>query len=512
MRSILQLSLALFLGIAGIVNDAAFAQEEADLSILRVAVPGRPPGLGNPYSSLPIGVINPNHVLYDALTLIGDSGAILPGLALNWQPIGETTWQFSLRPNVTFSNGELFTAQTVVDVVTYLRSEQAAGYLVAGETSMIDSATVVDDLTVRIHTNRPDAILPKRMSFVYMVAMDYWSEVGVDAFGLAPVGSGPFQLKDWGQTTGTFIFERNPMSWRDTQNFDELHFTAVGDVTARAQSVLSGQIDLSFKLSLDLLTDLSVQGFKTLARPTYSIGAWAFHQVDGQSPVADIRVRRALNMAIDRDGIAASILSGVSEPVSQVATSDVYGHAPDLPLFPYDPEAARSLLEEAGYGDGLKLRAIVRNDPSVPESLLIYQVLAQNLAAIGVDVELDPVPGQRWLGMYFSGDWDGADILDTSFNNSIHGDAIRSIETASCLKAGAFYCNSDLLPLIEASNQDFDPVSREKKLQALVEALHYDPPALYLFPYFDTLAYSPKLNDLPVSGQRVNLEEVTLRQ
>ena len=512
MNSVINLSLVLVVGLIGLFDGNVFAKESDAPSVLRVAVPGRPPGLGNPYSSLPLGAINSSHILYDALTIVGDKGVMLPALALMWEPAGDMSWVFTLRPGVKFSNGEAFNAQTVVDVVAYLRSEKAAGYLVAGETAMIDSATVIDELTVRIDTNRPDAILPKRMSFVYMVAMEYLEAVGMNAFGLSPVGSGPFKLKDWGQRTGTYVLERNPNSWRDNDNFDEIHFTAVGDVTARAQSILSGQIDLSFKLSLDLLTDLSAAGFKTLARPTYSVGAWAFHQVDDQSPVSDVRVRRALNMAIDREGIAASILSGVSQPVSQVATADVYGYAPDIPLFPYDPEAARALLDSAGYGDGLELRAVVRSDPSVPESSLIYQVLAQNLAAIGVEVDLDPVPGQRWLSMYFSGDWDGADILDTSFNNTIHGDAIRSIETASCLKAGAYFCNEALLPLIEASNRDFDPLSREKKLQKLVEALHFDPPALYLFPYFDTVGYSPRLNELPVSGQRIELESVTVRE
>jgi peptide/nickel transport system substrate-binding protein len=276
--------------------------------------------------------------------------------------------------------------------------------------------------------------------------------------------------------------------------------------------MLSGQIDLSFKLSLDLLVDLEAAGFNTVARPTYSIGAWAFHQVDKNSPVADVRVRQALNLAVDRGGIAAAILSGVTQPVSQVATSDVFGYAPDLPLFDYDPDAARALLAEAGYSDGLELRAIVRSDPSVPESTLIYQVLAQNLAAVGVEVDLNPIPGTRWLSMYFSGDWSGADILDTSFNNSIHGDAIRSIETASCLKAGAYFCDKSLLPLIEASNREFDPVLREKKLQELVTALHHNPPAIYLFPYFDTLAYSPRLNTIPMTGQRVDLERITAKK
>ncbi|MDG2243611.1 MAG: ABC transporter substrate-binding protein [Rhodospirillaceae bacterium] len=483
------------------------AQDSPD--ILRIAVPSRPLGLGNPYSSLPIGAINSNHVLYDALTNIGDKGAILPALALSWESSGDTAWIFKLRPGVEFSNGESFTAQTVVDVITYLRSEEAAGYLIAGETAMIESASLIDDLTVQINTNRPDAILPKRMSFVYMVAMDYWKEVGVDAFGLEPAGSGPFKLKDWGLRTGSYVFERNRSSWRDTGYFDEIKFTAVGDVVSRAQSMLSGQIDLSFKLSLDLLVDLQAAGFNTVARPTYSIGAWAFHQVDKDSPVADVRVRKALNLAIDRESIAATILSGVTQPVSQVATPDVFGYAPDLPLFDYDPDAARALLAEAGYSDSLKLRAIVRSDPSVPESTLIYQVLAQNLAAVGVEIDLNPIPGTRWLSMYFSGDWSGADILDTSFNNSIHGDAIRSIETASCLKAGAYFCDESLLPLIEASNREFDQDLRQKKLQELVTALHQNPPAIYLFPYFDTLAYSPRFNTIPMTGQRVDLERIT---
>ncbi len=490
--------------------DSGYAQETN--SALRVAVPGRPPGLGNPYSTMPIGAVNPMHVLYDALTLVGDKGVILPALALTWEPRGDDAWVFTLRPDVTFSNGEPFNAQTVADVITFLRSEDAAGYPVAIETAVIDSAEVIDDLTVLIKTGRPDALIPKRMSFVFMIPMNYWSEVGMDEFGLNPAGSGPFKLKEWGQATGTYIYQRNTTSWQPSGYYDELHFTAVVDVVSRAQSLISDQVDVSFKLSLDLLEDLKSRGYETLARQTYSIGAWAYRQIDPDSPLRDKRVRRALNLAVDRDNIAKTILTGVTSPVSQVATADVYGHNPDLPLFPYDPEGARALLAEAGFGNGLQLEAIVRSDPSVPEQVLVGQVVAQNLADIGVDVRLNQIPGTRWLTHYFSGDWDGAQILETSFNNTIHGDVIRSIETASCLKAGAFFCDEDMLPLIEASNREFDEETRKKMLQDLVTALHYDPPALYLFPYFDTLAYSPHLNPMPMTGARINLERISPRQ
>lgn len=487
-----------------------FAEDE--VKVLRVGVPSRPPGLGNPYSSLPLGAINPAHTLFDALTNIGDAGEILPALALTWQPDGETGWIFTLRPDVVFSNGEPFNAQTVVDVLEFLGSPEASGYPVGTETRMVQGADVIDDLTVRINTREADAILPRRMSFVYMIPMSYWREVGADGFGLEPVGSGPFKVKDWGQTTGRYVYERNPLSWRSSVYFDELQFTAIGDVISRSQAMVSGQIDLSFKLSLDLLADLDARGFKTVARDTYSVGTWAFRQIDPDSPVADSRVRRAMNLAIDRQAIAHAILGGVSGPVSQVATADVFGYNPDIPLYPYDPEQARALLREAGYPNGLSLEAIVRSDPSVPESTLINQVVAQNLKAVGVDVEMNAIPGTRWLTMYFSGDWGGAHMLEGSFNNSIHGDVIRSIETASCKKAGAFFCDEDMLEKIEESNRTLDVGAREALLQDLVAALHDDPPGIYLYPYFDTLAYRPTLNDLPLTGMKIDLERMTERQ
>ena len=510
MRTLAHIAKLIFVGLLAVSPVGVVVAQES-MTALRVAVPNRPPGLGNPYSSMPIGAVNPMRVLYDALTLVGDKGEILPALALSWEPRGDTAWAFTLRPDVTFSNGEPFNAQTVVDVISFLRGPDAGGYPVAIETAVIESAEVIDDLTVLIKTTQPDALVPKRMSFVFMIPMGYWSEVGMDEFGLVPHGSGPFKLKEWGQTTGTYIFERNPTCWRPSGHYDELRFTPVVDVVSRAQTLISDQVDVSFKLSLDLLNDLRGEGYETLARQTYSVGAWAFRQIDPDSPLRDTRVRRALNLAIDRENIAKAILSGVTGPVSQVATEDVYGYNPDLPLFPYDPEGARQLLAEAGFENGLNLEAIVRSDPSVPEQVLVGQVVAQNLATVGVNVRLNQMPGSQWLRHYFSGDWAGAHILETSFNNTIHGDVIRSIETASCLKAGAFFCNEEMLTLIEASNREFDEDTRKKMLQDLVTALHYDPPAIYLFPYFDTLAYSPHLNPMPMTGARIDLERITPR-
>ena len=235
-------------------------------------------------------------------------------------------------------------------------------------------------------------------------------------------------------------------------------------------------------------------------------------QIDDKSPISNINVRKAMNYAIDRETIAKTILSDVSSPVSQMATPEVFGYNPKLDPYPFDPLRAKKLLADAGFESGIKLRAIVRSDPSVPESTLVNQVVAQNLSDVGIDVVLQAVPGTRWISMYFSGDWDGADLLETSFNNTIHGDVIRSIETASCIKTGAFFCDKDMMVKIYESNQEFNNDLREKKLQKIIAQLHFNPPALYLFPYFDTLAFSPRLKNLPMTGQKVNMEMIEINQ
>lgn len=476
--------------------------------VLRIAVPARPPGLGNPFAAIPVGAVNSAHIMFDTLTVIGDRGSVLPSLAVRWRSDGDLAWEFDLRTDVTFSNGEKFDSHSVAETLKFLMSDAAKSYVVAGELSTVTDAEAIDADTVRVTTGMPDAIFPNRLSFVAMVPPRAWNTMGPTEFGLRPVGTGPFKLRDWGIDSGRIVLERSESSWRNPGQFREMHFVVVPDVLSRMQALLGNQIDLTVRLSLDLLDELAAAGLKTQVVPTYSIGAWALRQTDPVSAVADPRVRRALNLAIDRQAISESVFKGYALPVSQVASTDVFGFNPDLAPYPYDPDGARKLLREAGLQKGLDLDVIVRSDATVPESVLVAQIAAQNLAAVGVRVKLRRVPGQQWLKMYFSGDWAGADVMEISFNNSLYGDAIRAVETASCLKPGAFYCDESQRALIAASNRDFDRRTREAKLRDLGARLHTDPPAIYLFPYLDSLAYHARLGTLPRSGQRLELEKI----
>ncbi len=165
---------------------------------LRVAVSTYSPTLGNPFS----GVSQPSAELwlsfYDNLTRLGWTSELEPNLALSWENMTPTTWVFKLRPNVVYHNSKPFTAQDVVDVLALIKTPEMTRFLIPSELRGVVGGRVIDDLTVEIETEEPDAILPNRLATLMIIDPEHWNDVGVDAYTLAPVGTGPYKLKRWG--------------------------------------------------------------------------------------------------------------------------------------------------------------------------------------------------------------------------------------------------------------------------------------------------------------------------
>lgn len=494
--------LALFLTI-GVMSSVANAET------LRIATSGRVPNLGNPYASMMTRGMHPSAVMFDALTKLGRNGEINPVLATHWEATSPTRWVFSLRDDVTFANGEPFNAGAVVAVFDFLAQPESRGLFMAGEARNIEEVRAIDGYTVEFNTKKPDAILPKRLSLIFMVPPRAWSDLGQDEFALHPIGSGPYQLEDWGFQSGHYTLKRNAASWRTIQTPgtpDVMEFYVAADAVSRSQSLIAGQVHMVFNLGLDQLEDLEAQGFAAHTLESPHIEGLALRYTSPDHPFADVRVRRALNMAVDRQTIADIILYGKAQPNSQGALPMTFGYNPDIPPYPYDPDAARALLAEAGYADGLSFDAVVRTQAAAPENLQIYQKVAQDLAAVGVQVEMRGVQAAEWIRMWFTGEWNGADILAMNWSSSIYMDAIRSIENASCLKPTPFFCQPDMVPRIEATNAIFDEERRRAALQAIMAELHDLSPTLLLFPQVHTFAYDPAIGPLEFDGELLRLD------
>lgn len=463
---------------------------------LRMALISAPPTKGNPFG----GVGPPSsfvwNALFDPLTSPGETGDLIPWLALKWDAVEPTRWRFKLRPNVVFSNGEPFTAESVVTTLKWLRSDEGRRTVVGSEVFTIADVIAEDPLTVDVVTTRPDAILPKRLAAAAMLPPKAWKELGPERFALTPSGTGPFALKTWADTGGRIVLDANRASWR-APVIDRIVFQLTTDSVARVQSMLSDHIDVVNLVSPDLAAQFDGTDYKIVASPTPQVYAVAFDVMrEASKAVQDVRVRRALNYAVNKDAIAQIIMHGNMKSASQGSTPVTFGFNPDLKPYPYDPAKARQLLAEAGYGKGLKLVAEVVTNGMAGDSGALA-MMQQDLRAVGVDVEIRTPPFPDWLRKYTSHTFD-ADMFGLSWNGAPAYDAMRALEYHSCAKPNPFFCDPSLKPFYDAADVEFDVEKRRRLLQDLAAKVRDLAPAIFLYEVTDISVISPEIRNFKV--------------
>jgi len=476
---------------------------------LRIAVAGWPPAMGNPYGQQIQGAVHPFPGLFDALTFMDTDGRTLPNLALSWSHDGANTWTFKLRKGVNFINGEPFNASAVVAMIDWLKKPDSQRYFYAAEVKNITRAVAPDAETVVFTTAQPDVILPKRLSLLPVVPPKLWTQVGVDGFTQKPRATGPFVIESFGRDRGVYALEHKPGSWRPAKHLTRIEFRMLPDQAARVQALQTGQIDIAYGIGFEDFDALKAEGFNVVVNAIATTTAIAIRNTDPKSPLADVRVRRAMNMAVDRAAIAQTIMRGTVKPTTQGIEPGVFGFNPAIVAYPYDPAKARALLAEAGHAKGFKIKANVLT-AGTPDIAVVFQKVAQDLAAVGIVMDLNNVLGPDWVAMWSSGDWRGADVLSSSWNGSTYMDAGRAVESYTCAKSGPFFCAPEVEALFARSNVEFDEKKREAQLQQALALLHGLAPAIYLFPQTEIMALSPKVKNIVMRGRYVDWAEVDI--
>ncbi len=475
---------------------------------LRVAVPTLPPTLGNPYGANGTPSSLTWSAIFDGLTRLGPDGLLQPALANEWVMEAPTRWRFALREDVRFSNGEPLDAEAVVATLEWLRSPEGQRTVIGTEIRSVIAAEARDRRTVVIHTDRPDAILPARLSSVMIVPPSLWRELGAEAFARQPVGTGPFRLVGWTDRGRSAQLAAVPDSWR-APVLKELVLLGLPDSAVRVQALRSGEVDLAV-VDIDDTDFLVARGFAITHAPAMQVMALAFNtERERPTPVSDVRVRKALNLAIDREAIAGILLQGLAEPAGQPASRVTHGYAPEVPPYPYDPERARALLAEAGYAQGLVLEIQVA-EGNMPAASQIYQVIVQYLARVGVQARVQVRPFAAWLRDYLAGSV-SADLFGLPWNSGPYNDVIRPLEYYSCLKRRPFFCDPDIVPSIEAANVETDPERRLALLRELAADMHRLAPSLFVVEQIDLFAQDAALEGLEIANRVPMYERIRWR-
>jgi len=344
--------------------------------------------------------------VYDALVLRDKDMSLQPGLATSWKQVSPTVWRFELRKGVHFHDGTPFTAD---DVVFSMARTQADGSDMKSYTNDFKAVRRIDPFTVEIETQKPFPILPDQMSRV-MIMSRKWCETnqatrpvdrrkGIEnAASFRANGTGPYRLRERQPGVRT-TFVRNGNYWGKIEgNVQEVIFTPIGNDATRVAALLSGEIDLMEPVPLQDIDRINASpNAKVLVGPelrTIFLGMdqkrdeLLYSSVKGKNPFKDRRVRQAFYQAIDIEGIRKTVMRGASSPTALMVGPGINGFQADMnKRLPYDAEAAKKLMAEAGYPSGFEVTMNCPNDRYVNDAR-ICQAVAANLARIGVKINL----------------------------------------------------------------------------------------------------------------------------
>ncbi|MFE9294542.1 ABC transporter substrate-binding protein [Streptomyces niveus] len=347
---------------------------------LRIVLDQEPPTLEPCESSLAsTGVVVRSNVTEPLVERDPDSGELQPLLATGWRQTAPTTWTFDTRPGVTFQNGQKFTAEDAAfSIDRAVNSDLACnvdGYVF--DDSGVD-VRATSDTSLTVTTAKPDPILPLRLSFIEIVPRTTSTEAKVRK----PVGTGPYAIGGW-QTGVSITLDRNDTYWGKAPAFARARYVWRSEPSVRAAMITKGEADLATALDPKDATEEN-----SVAYPNNETTAL---RLDGrEAPLDDIRVRKAIDLVIDRRSISETLFGELGEPAAQLVPKGVVGFNDDLTPTEPDEKAARALVKAAA-ADGVpvdrKITLVARNGqfPRVAETA---EALQYQMAKLGLNVKI----------------------------------------------------------------------------------------------------------------------------
>lgn len=458
------------------------------------------------------------YTVYDALINWDLSSSdkpsdLVPGLATSWSVDAQdkTRWVFKLRQGVMFHDGSAFTADAVVWNLDKLLNDKSPQYdprqSAQGRSRIpsVASYKALDPYTVEIRTKTPDATLPYQIAWILMSSPAQWEKVGKswEAFAKAPSGTGPWKLAAFvPRERAELVPNRDYWDKARVPKLDKLVLLPLPEPNARAAALQSGQVDWVEAPAPDSVPALKAAGFRIVTGP-YPHN-WTYHlsRLAG-SPWNDIRVRKAANLAIDREGLK-QLLGGLMIPAQGFLPPghQWFGHPTFKPT--YDPAEAKKLLAEAGYGPNKPLVTKVLISSSGSGQMLpqpMNELIQQNLADVGIKLEIEVVDWNTLINIWRAGAKDpsahGAQAINFSyFIQDPFTAFIRHLECDLAPPAGTnwgSYCDPATDKLFQEARTTFDKPALTKVMQRIHEKFVDE--ALFLMVAHDVnaRAMSPKV-------------------
>ncbi len=470
-------------------------------STLTVGIGEELPSFDGYLSTSRDGVVMTRHIFDMLIYRDPATFEMKPLLATSWKRLDDLTWEFTLRKGVTFHDGSDFNADDVVFTLNKY-ADPATGARSQASVSWIDKVEKVDDYTVRIVSKTP---FPAALEFIAgslpIYPSDYYEKVGKDAFGQKPVGTGPYMVDS--SSSSEIVLKAYDGYYKDggkgTPAIKNLTIRIIPDTATRIAEVIGGGVDWIWNVPADQVPQLqAVPTLKVALGSTMRIAMVAMDaagRTGADNPMTKLKVRQAINHAIDRETIVKELVGGDAEVLNVPCYPKQVGcDTSAAVVYDYDPEKAKALLAEAGYPDGFSVKMTAYRDRARSEAVQSY------LAAVGITADLEMLQARASFSSWregkvplWYGDWGSFSIGDASasmgnFFNGSTNDGARDPE---------------IMELMKKANETVDENARKgffsKAIKLATERAYWVPMHTIVmgYAYNKDLNFTPTVDELP---------------
>ena len=440
--------------------------------------------------------------IFDNLVTRDDSGKIVPQVAKSWKQVSPTEMEFTIRDDITFTDGSKLTPEDVAYSVNRIIDPKFASPQL-GQFNLITGAKVTGDNTVTLTTKRPYPVLLAQLVKLSIVPEHVVKKEGESAFNLHPVGSGPYEFVDWKRGVSVTL-KRNDNYWGRKGPFETVTFRAVPDASTRVADLQAGTADLVVSLNSDQANQLkSASGVQALSAPTERV---AFLGMNTHlPPFTDLKVREAVAYGIDRQGLIEGILGGYGKVVGELLSPAHFGWTPGIEPYPYDPAKAKKLIAEAG--DAAKKPIDFGTAPVYDQR--IVQAVQQMLNEIGLNVKIHMTDMASYLKSV-QGPMDQRPMLNFGRWSCACQDADGIMYPLLDSNSNwSRYSNPQMDKLLEDARSTLDKKQRQEDYTKASELVKKDVPLLPLYQVYAIYGASKKLQWTPTANESLFLNRMS---
>jgi len=455
--------------------------------------------------------------MYDGLVTRTTSMEVVPEISKSWNVVNATTYDFKIKQNIKFHNGDTLTAEDIKFTFDRLITENAMDGQTSPRKSLLGplkTITVMDKSTVRFEFETPWPIFTAMLPFQEVVSKKFVEQVGTDGMSTQVNGTGPFKLKEW-RKGESIVMERFDDYYGGASDIkpvgkacvDRVIFKVIPESASRVAALLSGDIDIMVELPVHSIAQversniadvMSVNGTRSF-----------FMSMNNQrAPFDDLRVRQAVNHALNKALIIDRILDGRATPISGILSPDAFGHNTKLKPYKYDVDKAKRLLADAGYPNGIDVTLDVEG--AFKETA---EAVASVLAKSGIRAQVSvsessiikgnwrtsgkkPIEGDMWFTSWGNGSLDPTGIFEPVMMTDARGNSTG-------------FSNAEVDELLTQASKTAIAKDREKLYQKAEKIVNELTPAVFLWVPQDIYGVSKRLKGFkPSPDSKINLHDV----